>query len=62
MKEVASFLLAQNPEEAAAGLDALNSRYVVVDEALQSVVPTEDGQPVAFFPAIAMSAGRRPTE
>jgi len=62
VKEVAAFLLAQGPAEAAAVLDALHSRYVIVDGVLQSVVPVEDGQHVAFFPAIAVSAGRRPTE
>jgi oligosaccharyl transferase (archaeosortase A-associated) len=62
VKEVAAFLMAQNPAEAAAVLDTLHSRYVIVDGVLQSIVPTEDGQHEALFPAIAMSAGRRPTE
>ncbi len=58
VKEVASFLLAENPEEASRVLDGLKTRYVVVDDSLQALLPGEQTDRTAAFVNIAVWAGR----
>ena len=58
VKEVASFLLAENPEEASRVLDGLKTRYVIVDDSLQALLPGEQTDRTAAFLNITVWAGR----
>ena len=60
--EVASFLVAESPDEAAKVLDALDSRYVIVDALLQFEVVDEGTARGGFFAGVAFSAGRKPSD
>jgi dolichyl-diphosphooligosaccharide--protein glycosyltransferase len=62
MKEVASFLLAERPAAASALLDALGSRYVVVDARVQARIMVPERSVEGFFLTIVGSAGGRPTD
>ena len=61
-REVGAFLLANQPSEASAALDALNTRYVIADAMLQAVIQDARGERSGFFSSIAISAGRSPTD
>jgi oligosaccharyl transferase (archaeosortase A-associated) len=62
VKEVASFLLAENPAEASTALDALGSRYVVVDVWLQARLIGRRKEQDGLFPNVALAAERTPSD
>jgi oligosaccharyl transferase (archaeosortase A-associated) len=62
VREVGSFLLAEQPSEASAVLDALHTRYVIADATLQAVILDAVGEHSGFFSSIAISADRNPTD
>ncbi len=61
-KKVASFLLAESPTEASTVLDVLGSRYIIVDARLQARLVGRRNDQDGFFAAIALAAGRTPSD
>ena len=59
---VARFLLAQDPPEAESLADDVGARYVVVDAMLQSRIQAGSFRTNGFFGAVAIAAGREPTD
>ncbi len=60
--QVARFLLAQDAAKAESLADGLGARYLVVDAMLQSRIQVRSFRTDGFFGAIAIAAGRKPTD